>query len=187
MTRPEILEKIDRFVGGHAPMSEECHAVYLMVEIRKVIDQARSLGRYPLLGFYADWTVHSEKDGVTDEIRHMLEQIGQVAFEETKDQHQDAPKRAPIKAFAHMAGLRREMQLFLTGHGIPPDLSANDEHWTAFVEQLLRVLESQPINRPAHNVKSVSFLRAQLRRVTLRVSFDMPVDGAMHFDHTDSY
>ena len=64
MAREEIIEKLDEFLSSHSPLMEECHIVYLMVEIRKILDHERDHrknGEFSLLRFYCDWTVHTEK------------------------------------------------------------------------------------------------------------------------------
>lgn len=39
MAQDQIIEKLNAFLNFHAPFSEENHAVYFLVEVRKIIDQ----------------------------------------------------------------------------------------------------------------------------------------------------
>lgn len=51
MSQPEINHKLMKFLADHVPPSEECHIVYLLVEIRKILDHEESAGTFPLLKF----------------------------------------------------------------------------------------------------------------------------------------
>jgi len=57
MAQESIIEKLNVFVQGHDSLIEECQVVYLMVEIRKILDHDRGAGTvaFPLLRFYCDW------------------------------------------------------------------------------------------------------------------------------------
>ncbi len=104
MAREKIIEKLNRFLTDHNPLAEECHVVYLMVEIRKVIDHEKSNATYPLLKFYSDWTVHTEKGHITPEIKQMMEVMYKTAEMEIKN---PALRKAgsPIMQFAYMNGI----------------------------------------------------------------------------------
>lgn len=58
MAREEIVEKLDRFLAKHPFFDEDCHAVYLMVEVRKLLEK-EAHANLLLLKFYCDWTVHT--------------------------------------------------------------------------------------------------------------------------------
>ena len=60
MSAPEITDKLNAFLTRHKPLSEEYHVVYLMVEVRKLMDHFDF--NAPLIRYYADWTVHTEKE-----------------------------------------------------------------------------------------------------------------------------
>src|SRR3989344_7144973 len=75
MGRTEIIKKLGDFLPAHDPLTEECQVVYLMVEVRKIIDHEKSGATYPLLKFYGDWTVHTEKSYITSEIKQVMEEM----------------------------------------------------------------------------------------------------------------
>ena len=112
MAREEIIEKLDIFLQKHTPMKEECQTVYLLVEIRKILDHEKT-SKYPLLRFYADWSVHTEKDKITNEIRNMAEEI----FQDVKVQIENPATiqaMSPVMRFAYMENLKNELEIFLT-------------------------------------------------------------------------
>jgi len=67
MGKIEIVEKLNDFLGEHAPFMEECHVVYMLVETRKVLDRENNR-KYPILRFYCNWTVHTDKDSTKEKM-----------------------------------------------------------------------------------------------------------------------
>jgi hypothetical protein len=57
----EIIDKLDKFLKLHNPFSEDYHAVYFMVETRKILEHENN-NTYRFLKFFADWSVHTKKD-----------------------------------------------------------------------------------------------------------------------------
>ncbi len=43
MAREEIIEKLDKFLTKYPVLNEECHVVYLLVEIRKHLESEITL------------------------------------------------------------------------------------------------------------------------------------------------
>lgn len=156
MAQDEIVEKLNKFLIDHDPIVEECQIVYLMVEVRKVIDHEKSNKTYPLLKFYSDWTVHTEKDQITPEIKQMMEVMYKTAESEIKN---PALRKAgsPIMQFAYMEGLGQEMKAFLENHDIDSTLATKEDKWLEFIKLLVKVLENQPIIAPTPDIEFFVF------------------------------
>lgn len=174
MGRTEIIKKLNDFLRTHDPLTEECQVVYLMVEIRKVIDHEKSDATYPLLKFYGDWTVHTEKSYITPEIKRVMEAMYKTA--ET-DIANPALRKAgsPIIQFAYMEGLGQEMKSFLENHGVDPYLTQEKSRWLEFVKLLVKILENQPIINPAPNIELFFFEPANERCVIGVLKFKQPI------------
>lgn len=158
MSSNEITDKLRAFLNCHVPLTEECHAVYLMVELRKIIDQQRL--KLPLLKFYSDWTVHSSKDRISPEIRNVSEALFSEALTRiglTGPTGAGANSRSAFEAFENMHELRREMGAILGHIGIDPALLIVSKHWKSFVALLTEVLANQPIVHPSSNVLRIHF------------------------------
>jgi hypothetical protein len=187
MANPEVVEKMKAFLTLHSPATEECHVVYVMVEVRKVIDQEKSRDTYPLLKFYADWTVHSRKDQVTKEMKEIVRQMFDAAAAEINSPLHGLVDRRRIRNFAYMKDLQSEIRAFLINHGIDDNLTPTKAIWVGFVQLLVKVLESQPIVEPIEEVPYVQFEPAAHGCVILRVMFTSPVRGHTHFDYMNAY
>jgi hypothetical protein len=71
--KAEITHKLTDFIDGIGLFRRECEAVYVMVELRKLIDHYDATA--PLVKFYADWTVHTSKDRIDTNFRAIAEAI----------------------------------------------------------------------------------------------------------------
>jgi hypothetical protein len=156
MSSGEICDKLRDFLQRHCPMTEECHAVYLMVELRKIIEQQQL--PVHLLRYYADWTLHSNKGRGHGPVSPASENLYCEAMTLLK-----APALAHIgsapafEKFGNMDDLRNEMAAILAHLGIQPDRVVSDENWSPFVCLLTEVLANQPIVNPSANVAMIRF------------------------------
>jgi hypothetical protein len=76
--KSEIIGKLREFLNQHSPIRDESDAVYLMVELRKLLDrQEEEIPErlFPLIRFYADWTVHTRKDYITPRIQEIMGKV----------------------------------------------------------------------------------------------------------------
>lgn len=178
MSKEEMTTKLIGFLSKSHVLTEECQVVYLMVEIRKIIDQTRSATRYPFLKFYSDWTVHSKKDVITPEVRQMSEEMFSFAVSEINAAHPGMPgEKSQVLEFAYMSALGKEMNSFFMEFGFESDLPTDETKWINFVSLLVKVLENQPINNPSENVQSIIFEPANARCVILTIFFKNPVNN----------
>lgn len=186
MGREDIIKKLRDFLQTHDPLTEECHVVYLMVEIRKVIDHEKSGATYPLLKFYGDWTVHTEKSHITSEIKQVMEEMYKTA---EADIANPALRKSgsSIMRFAYMEGLGHEMKSFLENHGAEPFLAQEKSRWLEFVKLLVKILENQPIINPAPNIESFFFEPANARCVIGVLKFKQLVGGEPLYRFGNAY
>jgi hypothetical protein len=155
MASNEIAEKLNRFLAKHDPMTEECHAVYLMVELRKLLDQRGPPKAHPLLRFYSDWTVHYQKDRNLAGIEPMVQAMYAAAAKEIAAGKGAAPGSKEMVEFAKMSELRGTIGAFLRDEYIGTNLVDNEASWEAFVSLLTEVLAHQPIVIDSDSIKGI--------------------------------
>ena len=143
------------FLNVHHPLTEECHAIYLLVEIRKLFDR-ENIGTASLLRFYADWSVHTEKDKITPQIRATMAGILHDIRAGVATNNLDAG--TILRPFVFMDNLRGEFRNFLMQYRLPLNLVAGG--WLAFRNLLAAVLADQPINKPCAGIHRFSFTYA---------------------------
>lgn len=184
LSQTEILEKLNVFLQSHVPFSEECHAVYFLVEIRKLLHHEQLEDKYPILQFYCDWSVHTDKD-FTNAIKSTIVDIYEdvVSRIKTGDAHSGRPK---IIGFIYMEDLQADVASFLVEHGLGSSLVDTD-NWLALVTVLVKVLVDQPINNPSTGVRSLAFLPAADGCVRGEMVFTHPVEGRNVYEFGDAY
>ena len=169
MSAPEIHAKLEAFLARHPSPTEECHVVYLLVELRKIMDQLWARPGFSLVRFYADWSVHSQKDRVTPDIAQIAEGIyGEVAAN-------PAAGVQMATAFSHMAGLQEELADMFEAIGVNSTLATDAEIWGAFVSLLTAVLADQPIINPSPRVREIRFEPHSRECV---ITFSQPAGGS---------
>ena len=167
----EIIEKLNLFLNRHSPLDEECSVVYLMVEIRKVLDLLNlDRDKYPILRFYCDWSVHIKKDH-SKPIQNIVEKIEQSINNGRAFGRQFIPHDLSTFDFVSLIELKKEMEDFFKQVFLPK-IIFEDNNWSEFRHLLLRVLADQPIIGPTNNISKVYFCIANKGAAVLMVEFN---------------
>ena len=157
----EIIGKIKSLLNKNMPLKEEAHIVYLLVEIRKVLEGEND-PNYHLLKFYCDWSVHTKKSHITDAIKKQMEEIYKEI--QMRDKIIDNLKTDIVPAenrldFSHMGKLKEEMKRFFNDYNIPdPFPLLNDANWDFFVNTFTKILVDQKIENPCDGIEYFKFL-----------------------------
>ncbi len=169
MGRIEIINKLNTFLDKHASFTEECHILYLLVEIRKVLDRENN-HKYPILRFYCNWSVHTDKHP-DKEMETLMDDI----YKDIKKEIINPAlvgMRGKIKviSFMYMEDLQEEMLKFLQEYQLPTSLTERS-NWLEFVKLFVKILADQPINTPSADIKQFTFLPASNGCVCGRIDF----------------
>ncbi len=162
---PEIIRKLNEFLDTHVPFKEECEAVYLMVELRKLLDREHGRDDFAKIRFYCDWTVHTSKDGNLGAVRDIMEKLEKSVSNGSPHPTQDAFN------FFSLPELRDELSDLFSRHGLRANLYQDDKHWTHFVNVFIQALADQPINNPIKSISSVSFVPGNIGARTVTIEF----------------
>lgn len=185
MGKHEIKYKLDTFFDLHQPLTEECHAVYLMVEIRKLLDRTTREGTdFPLLRFYCDWTLHTQKDKHLNHISPIINRM----YDDIRKQLQLAPWQGSVTDvidFMYFKSLQVEMDTFFRSLGITTSLTTDDTQWLAYISLMVSILSDQPIINPIPEVSRFSFQPATRNCVCGVVEFTKSIHGwdEKDYDH----
>src|ERR1700722_17623333 len=113
MSQPELFLKLERLLTS-GPFTSEAQVIYFLVETQKLLDRD-SNKKYRLMKFYRDWSVHTNKDRITPEIRRIIGDIYQELL-------RGSPSHAisgKADAFIGMDELGNEIALFLKEYNLP--------------------------------------------------------------------
>ncbi|MDD5129291.1 MAG: hypothetical protein PHO40_06555 [Candidatus Omnitrophica bacterium] len=130
--KEDIKSKLELFLNDRIPFREECCVVYLMVELRKILDYLNS-NEYPTLKFYCDWTVHIDLDR-SEEIRNFMYSIEQSIEKE----------ESTLDFAVELSVLKNQMEHLFKNESLPGSIFENN-NWLKFRDLLLKILIDQPI------------------------------------------
>ena len=157
MGRIEIQEKLNNFLIKYQLFKEESQVVYLLVEIRKILEHDNEKN-FKLLKFFCDWTVHTKKDRsmegiikIAMEINNLVSSVDKITTEQNEI----------ILKFFEMKELRQELLDFLNAHLLFNKICTEDKAWKAFVELLTQVLSGQPILHPINTIDRIEIISDQ--------------------------
>lgn len=187
MAREEIIDKLNKFIAERTPVAEESQVVYVMVEIRKILDHNKDHwrdGDFTLLRFYCDWTVHTDKSRITENMKSAMQEI----FRDIKFQMEMpamAQSNSSVTRFVYMEALRAEMRRFLEEHDINLNLVNNG--WMSFVQVLVKVLENQEMLNPTDDIVSFTFLPANAGCVVVKAVLKHQINGYDYYKFGNAY
>lgn len=107
------------------PIDTEPRVMYLLVEIRKVLEHENNHGG--LLRFYCDWVVHTKMD------RNPAQDV----------YNKISAGNAESRQFISFEKLKCELREFLIEKNLPTELI--DKHWKSFEDKLVDILVDTPL------------------------------------------
>ena len=162
---PEIIIKLNKFLNTHDKFKEECEAVYLMVELRKLLDREHERDQFPIIRFYCDWTVHISKDRNQADIEDIM-----------KSFNDGINNPEGVISFFSLSELRKEMSDLFRTYGLKAELCQDDNNWKHFVDVFIQVLADQPIMNPINSISSIAFIPGDkgTNKVTVKFTNQLP-------------
>ncbi len=163
--KAQIVDKLNQFLLKHQPLKEEFEVVYLMVELRKLLDREREQNNsdsYSLVRFHADWVVHTRKDYITPAMKEIMTKIDNSIDVYPKDGNID---------FLLLPEFRGELKQLLEKHGLSNEFCKNDDNWMSFMLALTQVLADQPIINPTPNIAEFRYIDLKREGIMANINF----------------
>lgn len=163
--RAQIVDNLNKFMAEHQIIKEECEVVYLLVELRKLLDRNVEMNlpkEYSLVRFHADWIVHTRKDYITPTMKKIM-----LDIENSIDIY---PKKGNID-FLLMPDFRKELSSLLKENYLPNDLCVEDKKWLYFILALTQVLADQPIINPTDNIAEFRYVVMKKSGIMANIDF----------------
>ncbi len=128
-----IVGKLKKFLSNHSILKEECEVVYLLVEIRKLIEDDKK--NFRTLYFYCCWVAHNRlsypniADFLSDKFDRYIDlQKGKRGIQKDLISGQ--------KDFFKLRDLNNELRAFLTANKLPTNL-LDGNTWYKFCQLFL--------------------------------------------------
>lgn len=146
----DIVQKLQAELSK--PIETECQVVYILVEIRKFLEQiGQSVWekKYRSLKLHCDWAVHSLLDrGLARELIARLDDLWQ----------EPESCNLPDKEFRELSGVlafdnfRRELNQFLQEQDLPVSICDSDSEWLRFIHLYSSVVQDSPLKCEGNDI-----------------------------------
>lgn len=169
--KSEIVEKLNKFLNQRSEINEEFEAVYIMVELRKLLDRERERNGtdpYPLVRFHADWVVHTKKERITPTMKEIMTNIDDSIVTYPKDNNID---------FLLLPEFRKELTKLLEVNNLPNQFCKKDTEWVNFMLTLAQVLADQPIINPTDNIAEFRYVDIKKEGIMVTIDFRGKKEG----------
>ena len=177
--KTEIVKKLAEHLSK--PVDTECAAVYLMAELRKLLDIDDPNHTKRALWMYCHWALHvdlTSRGTTIDFLRRVDLWINNnVAYLTPSGPFTFSDETSLFHDFVYLQTLRTEMKDFLTGYGLPPDVCTINDQWFGFLGAYARVIEDGSLSistdktSPLVAVESVTFQRGKALSSEYHVNF----------------
>jgi hypothetical protein len=157
MAREAIIEKLNKVLQEER-LSEPL-VVYLLVEIRKYLEQQKLRGKYPILNFFCCWAVHSKATGGgADRILKRFDD----AYPHFKKMTTQRPPEEIIEEIGRtidLGKLRADLMGFLSSLGLSCELCEDRRRWLDFAEAYSRITEDCPFTLSASSTVTLMHVK----------------------------
>jgi len=167
----EVLDKLRAVLSG--PIDTEPLVVYVMVEVRKVIEHLKESKQYPELWFFCNWTLHTKIDQEVPAILRELELI----IDQILQNPESSSYMEPLSKAISLGRLRRALKGFASAWALPTAHFDDPLAWQQFSRLYAEVVREMPLGSKNAPLKGV--LEFRITRDRVREVYGQDVDGAL--------
>jgi hypothetical protein len=165
-----IIEKLKAELNKG--ITTEPQVVYLMAEIRKLLEQQGAKKQYEYLTFHCDWVLHSKLHGTT--AQKILKQFdaANIHLKTGIELHSLPSKlRNEIDRISRMELFTEECSQFLAANGLPSLDTTRPDGWAHFLHLYGKIVEDCPL------VMSTKNSAAGIEKVTVHLELANQIVG----------
>lgn len=153
----EIVRKLNAELGRS--ITSERQVVYILVELRKLLEKNETLDRYRTLKLCCDWAVHPRLGLASAQVIARLFDDYEAKYrrEAVGVAQADMPE---LVEFCEHTRFRGQFIAACEANGIPADAPRDEEWWRSFLTQYSEVVRDCPIEAKADNTKYVTSVTA---------------------------
>jgi hypothetical protein len=153
--KPDIVAKLAEELSE--PISSERQVVYIMVELRKLIELNGDGANYSALKFHCDWIAHPILQGQpAQEIVRLFDQYQRVMDEAAQGKQQHTPDMsfmAQLGPTLTMTNFRNQLNTYLRSQGLDPSIPNDNGNWANFLTYYATVIEDCPLRCVSQGLK----------------------------------
>lgn len=145
----EIISKLKSALNE--PIQKECQVVYILVEIRKLLEKNKIKANYPVLNFYCNWALHSYIENIKPQIRTLLEEIEKTINSSRYD------LSLPEKML-NFELFKKDIKTFFANFSIDYNLDSN---WITIRKLLIDIISDCPLKFKNGNIEEFKFIHSE--------------------------
>jgi hypothetical protein len=162
-----LIEKLKHELS--LTIESERQVVYILIQLRKLLDLNGDFRKYPSLRFHCDWVAHVVLDreaaqNIVKAVDDYERCLGGVRALRSGNPVPDEFEQIIYKLGEILALLqfRKELQKYLEIHNLSSEIAADVATWTAFLSFYLRVIEQCPLKCINKRLKYVDEVTIQI-------------------------
>ena len=179
MARHSIVEKLEHFLRQRKGIRTEAEVVYVLVELRKLLEHDNTKAKSPVLNFYCNWVVHTklESSPIADRIIRLMDNLHAYMVSKTNT----AISIDDLRALLDQSSLRKELGALLSRCGLPTTFCDDDTNWNRFQRALGAVIQDAPLfvqrdkKQKTRFIESVAFRNKPLEH-GLSLNFEWKIE-----------
>jgi hypothetical protein len=162
MTQSAIVTKLLILLAKG--ITSEADALYLMVEVRKLLEQQQAKKQYEYLTFHCDWALHATLEGTTAQNILKLFDAANIHLKTGVELH-DLPGllKMEIDRISKMRYFEEQLGNFLRANGLPRLETTRSDGWIHFLHLYAKIIEDCLLVMTSKNAS------ATIASVTLRM------------------
>lgn len=145
----EIITKLKSALSE--PIEKEKDVVYILVEIRKLLERKVIKPNYSVLNFYCNWVLHSSIEKIEPEIQSLLEKIEETFS--SPNPNSSIPMR-----MLDFGLFKKDFQKFITDFSIVYNLDSN---WITIRKLLIDIISDCPLRVKNGVVEEFNFTHSK--------------------------
>src|SRR3989304_3063344 len=145
MATSEIIQKLGKELKNG--INTEPQVVYLLAQIRKLIERDNLRAQFEKLNFHCDWVLHSKLDrsSVAKDILKKLDAAYPLLNSGVRLSDLPEPLTSEIKQILKFRFLEEELLKFLEAYRLPPLAEYSSDGWVRFLYLYGKVIEDIPL------------------------------------------
>jgi len=128
MSKNDIVEKLTESLKS--PIDSECRVVYVLVEVRKLLERDRVSGDFMSLKFCCDWAAHANLSW--GPARAFVKEIDDL-FAKLPGSENVEPAVGGLGEIMYLSRFREQLQSCLTLYKVPTAAFDDEQKWQEFL------------------------------------------------------
>ena len=138
-------------------VTSERQTVYLLVELRKLIELNKEGTNYPSLKFHCDWVAHPVLQGMAAQnIVRLFDRYQRLIDEHALNAETPVPDMSfmgQLGPTLTLTNFRNELNAYLRSQGLDPSIPNDNKKWGNFLTYYARVVEDCPLRCVSQGLK----------------------------------